>query len=66
MKKLLIVLFAAGLLISCNTKKVEPQPETGTPVVLEAEVEDALQKNIELNEEITGLDAELESIINEK
>lgn len=66
MKKLFIVLFAAGLLISCNSKKVEPQPETAAPVVLEAEVEQALQKNIELNEQISELDAELETIINEQ
>jgi uncharacterized protein YcfL len=39
MKKLFIVLFAAGLLISCNSKKADPQTETPAPVVLEAEVE---------------------------
>lgn len=66
MKKLFIVLFAAGLLISCNSKKAETQPETPAPVVLEAEVEAALEKNIELNEQITELDAELQTIINEQ
>lgn len=66
MKKLFIVLFAAGLLISCNSKKVEPQPLTPAPVVLEADVEAALEKNIELNQQITELDAELETIINEQ
>lgn len=65
MKKLFIILFAFGVLVSCNTKKEEPQVETTAPVTLEADVEQALQKNIELNEQVTDLDQELETIINE-
>ncbi len=65
MKKLFLLLFVVGVLASCNTKKAEPQPETATPVTLEADVEQALQKNIELNEQVTNLDEELETIINE-
>ena len=65
MKKLFFLLSVVGLLAACNSKKVEPQPETVTPVTLEADVEEALQKNIELNEQASNLEQELETIINE-
>jgi hypothetical protein len=65
MKKLIIILFAIGVLVSCNSKKEETPVEATAPVTLEADVEQALQKNIELNEEVTNLDQELETIINE-
>jgi hypothetical protein len=66
MKKLFIILMAVGLLAACNSKKAEPQPVTPAPVTLEADVEQALQKNIELNEQVTNLDQELDAIINEQ
>lgn len=66
MKKLFFILLAVGVMSACNTKKAEPQPEVAAPVTLEADVEQALQKNIELNEQVTTLDEELDAIINEQ
>jgi cell division protein FtsB len=66
MKKLFFILLAVGVMSACNTKKAEPQPDPAAPVTLEADVEQALQKNIELNEQVTTLDEELEAIINEQ
>lgn len=64
MKKLLLILFVAGLFTACAGQSGRQAEEVQAPIELEAELEDALEKNIELNARIEELENELDSLLN--
>lgn len=61
MKKYFLIIAASAFMLACGGSQQRSESEEA--VKLEAELEEALEKNIELNERIAELEAELEEII---
>ncbi len=63
MKKLFLILLVAGFMTACAGQGGRQAEDAQAPVEMEAELEEALEKNIELNERIEALESELDSLI---
>ncbi len=63
MKKYFVILLVAGFTMGCAGQGERQTEEGDTRVQLEADLEEALDKNIELNERIAEIEAELEELM---